>query len=298
MRRLVTMVMATALLASACGEAFEPPPPGGGAATRSPMATESATPSPAPTPEPSPVEIAVGNLPTDGEDFLPVKVLGWIQTGGSVLCGGGTCKIDFIDPKDPRESVTIEVATDADGAPGTMHALGSGYSESDLVLVPDLGAVMYAGDYAWVTGSWDPSRHTLYPDLIERAGPPALKVVTSTIAQLRTRKPGTLVKVSGRLDTPFLLSCWTGTCNLYLQDLKDSSRTVKIEVLLGPATGARPNTLRPLGDEFTNSQLRVFDAKKRVCRYGERVAVIGWVYRDEDGKPYIDPVRTITRIGP
>jgi hypothetical protein len=157
---------------------------------------------------------------------------------------------------------------------------------------------MYAGDYAWVTGSWDPSRHHLYPDLIERASAPALKAVTSTIAQLRMRKPGTLVKVIGRLDTPFLLGCWTGTCNLYLQDLRDSSRTVKIEVLLGPATGARPNTMRPLGDNFSNSQLRVFDAQKKVCRYGERVAVVGWVYRDDEGTPYIDPVRTITRIGP
>jgi hypothetical protein len=289
--------MAAALLASACAEAFEPPPDGG-PATVAPPAAAPETPSPAPTPEPSPVEIAVSKLPTDGDDFLPVKVLGWIQTGGSVFCGSETCKINFIDPANPRESVTIEVATDADGAPGTMQALGSGYSESELVLVPDSGAVMYAGDYAWVTGSWDPSRRTLYPDRIERAVAPKLKTTTSTIAQLRTRKPGTLVKVTGRLDTPFLLSCWSGTCNLYLQDLKDSSRTVKIEVLLGPETGARPNTMRPLGDDFTNSQLRVFDAKKKVCRYGERVAVVGWVYRDEDGKAYIDPVRTITRIGP
>lgn len=298
MRRLVILAMATGLLATACGEAFEPPPAHGDGATLAPMATESETPSPVPTPESPPVEIAVSALPTEGEDFLQVKVLGWIKTGGSVLCGGGTCKIGFFDPKDPRERVTIEVATDADGAPGTMHALDSGYSESDLVLVPDRGAVMYAGDYAWVTGSWDPSRHTLHAGLIERAAAPALKVTTSTIAQLRTRKPGTLVKVTGRLDTPFLLGCWSGTCNLYLQDLKDSSRTLKIEVLLGPETGARPNTMRPLGDDFTNSQLRVFDAKKKVCRYGERVAVVGWVFRDEDGTPYIDPVRTISRIGP
>jgi len=296
-RRLVVLVVAVALACAACAEAFEPPPDGG-AATFAPPATDPQTPSPAPTPEPSPVETAVSELPTDGDDFLPVKVLGWIQTGGSVLCGGGTCMIDFVDPKNPRESVTIEVATDADGAPGTMQALDSGYSESDLALVPDSGTVLHAGDYAWVTGSWDPSRHTLHPDRIERAVAPKLKTTTSTIAQLRTRKPGTLVKVTGRLDTPFLLSCWTGTCNLYLQDLTDPSRTVKIEVLLGPETGARPNTMRPLGDDFTNSQLRVFDTKKKVCRYGERVAVVGWVYRDEDGKPYIDPVRTITRIGP
>jgi len=298
MKRLMALAMAAALLASACSEAFEPPPADGGAATPSPAATDSETPSPAPTPEPSPVVVAVGKLPTEGESFLPVKVLGWIKTGGSVFCGSGTCGVDFVDPMDPASSVILEVATDAGGAVGTMKTLGSGYSEADLALVPDRGAVLYAGDYAWVTGSWDPSRQHLYPDLIERASPPALKVVTSTLAQLRTRKPGTLVKVTGRLDTPFLLSCWTGTCNLYLQDVKDSSRTVKVEVLLGPKTGARPNTMRPLGDDFTNGQLRVFDAKKKVCRYGERVTVIGWVYRDEDGKPYIDPVRTITRIGP
>ena len=297
MRRLLVLVVAVVLACVACAEAFEPPPDGGGA-TAVPAATERETPSPAPTPVPSPVEVAVSKLPTEGEEFLPVRVLGWIETGGSVLCGGGTCRIDLVDPTDPRSSVIVEVATDADGARGTMHPLESGYSEADLVLVPDRGAVMYAGDYAWVTGSWDPSRETLYPDLIERASAPALKVATSTSAQLRTRKPGTLVKLTGRLDTPFLLSCWTGTCNLYLQDLKDSSRTVKIEVLLGPETGARPNTMRPLGDDFTNSQLRVFDAKKQVCRYGERVSVVGWVYREDDGTPYIDPVRAITRIGP
>lgn len=297
MRRITALALAAALLASACGEAFEPPP-GGGGATLAPLATIRETPTPAPTPEPTPVVMAVGKLPTEGEEFLPVKVLGWIETGGSVLCGGGTCRIDLVDPTDPRSSVTLEVGTDAGGARGTMRPLESGYSEADLVLVPDSGAVMYAGDYAWVAGSWDPSRETLYPDVIERASAPALKVVTSTFAQLRTRKPGTLVRVSGRLDTPFLLGCWTGTCNLYLQDTRDSSRVVRIEVLMGPETGARPNTMRPLGDDFTNSQLRVFDLEKRVCRYGERVSVVGWVFRDDDGKPYIDPVRTITRIGP
>ncbi len=297
MKRLVALAVAVVLTGAACSEAFEPPPDGSGA-TVEPTATDRETPSPAPTPEPSPVEMAVRDLPTEGEDLLPVRALGWIKTGGSVLCGADTCTIDFVDPADPHGRASLKVATDGGGAPGTMKPLGSGYSEADLVLVPDVGAVMYAGDYAWITGGWHPGRQTLYPSVIERASAPALKITASTLAQLGTRAPGTLVKVSGRLDTPFMLNCFGGTCNLYLQDTKDSSRTVRIEVAIGPETGARPNTMRPLGDNFTNGQLRVFDAKKAVCRYGERVWVVGWVYQNDDGTSYIDPVRSITRIGP
>jgi hypothetical protein len=126
MRRLAILAVATALLASACSEAFEPPPPPAGEATPGPLATEGETPSPAPTPVPSPVEIAVAKLPTEGEQLMPVKVLGWIMTGGSVLCGGGTCGIGFVDPTDPLSTVTLEVATDTDGAAGTMQSLESG----------------------------------------------------------------------------------------------------------------------------------------------------------------------------
>ncbi len=49
------------------------PPPDGSGATVEPTATDRETPSPAPTPEPSPVEMAVRDLPTEGEDLLPVR---------------------------------------------------------------------------------------------------------------------------------------------------------------------------------------------------------------------------------
>jgi hypothetical protein len=114
---------------------------------------------------------------------------------------------------------------------------------------------------------------------------------------LRSRRPGTLVRVSGRLATPWFLSCWGGTCNLYLEDGRSGGGSVRIEVRLGPRTGARPNTMRPLTDNFRDSQLRVFDLRTRVCRADDRVVIVGWVYRNDDGSPYIDPVQTITRLG-
>jgi hypothetical protein len=298
-RRVMLVVVAAALVASACSEAFEGPPDGspGAGATIHPTQVAGETPAASPTPASSPVTVALGELPSEGDRLVPVRVLGWIETGGSVLCGGGTCLIDLVDPRDPRTDVNLELATDASGVPNTMPPLGSGYREADLRVTTDDGATLYAGDFAWVTGMWNPGRSTLTADVVMRGSAPKQTAVTSSIAQLRSRKPGTLVKVTGRLDTPFLLSCAGGTCNLYLEDVKNASRSVRIEVRLGPSKGSRPNTMRPLGDNFRASQLRVFDLKTRVCRAGERVNIVGWVYRNDDGTPYIDPVMTITRVG-
>ncbi len=296
----MTVLLVVAVAAAACAEAFEPPQdgtPGGPDATELSFLTPSPPPEPTETPLPSPVTIALRDLPTQGDDLLPVRVLGWLETGGSVLCGTGTCLIDLVDPLDPRKRVSLEVATDAAGTPNTMRTLGSGYSEADLAVAPADGAVLWAGDHAWVTGSWSPARKTLYADVIKRGAAPRQKVVPTTIAQLRSRKPGTLVRVTGKLDTPFLLWCGSGTCNLYLAEARSGGRSVRIEVRLGPRKGARPNTMRPLGDNFKDSQLRVFDRQKRVCRYADRITVVGWVYRDSDGAPSVDPVQSITCPG-
>jgi hypothetical protein len=298
-RRVALLIVAAALAVSACSEAFEGPPDGspGAGGTVGPTQAADETQTPSPTPQPSPATMAVGQLPAEGDDPVQVRVLGWIETGGSVLCGGGTCLVDLVDPQDPRTDVTLEVATDAAGTPNTMPSLDSGYKESDLRVTTNDGATLYSGDYAWVTGWWDPDGTTLTADVVERGSAPKQKVVTSSIAQLRSRRAGTLVKVTGRLATPWFLSCMGGTCNLYLEDTKNASRTVRIEVRLGPTTGSRPNTMRPLHDNFRDSQLRVFDLKRRACRAGERVTVVGWVFKNDDGSPYLDPVMTITRVG-
>jgi hypothetical protein len=302
MRRLLVATLVAVLAVAGCAEAFEPPDssaPGGAEETTAPQpgSTAGTEGGPTTTPEPTPAVTAVADLPEEGEDFVPVKVLGWIETGGSVLCGSDTCDIRLVDPFDPNDDVRLEVATDAGGAPGTMRPLGSSYVESELEVTGDDGTSLYSGAYAWVTGAWDPAAKTLYPDRIEAGSPPAQTAVATTLARLRSRKAGTLVKVAGRLDTPFLLSCWGGSCNLYLQDPKKPSRSVRIEVRLGPKSGSRPNTMRPLGDNFRNGQLRVVDHASKVCRYGDRVSITGWVFKSDDGSPFVDPVRSITCLG-
>ncbi len=297
MRRITALALATALLASACGEAFEPPP-GGNGATLAPLATDRETPTPAPTPEPSAVDVAVGDLPPEGDVALHVRVLGWLRTGGSVFCRGETCGLELVDPRDPTEDAYLKIVRDG-SSPNTMAPIGSPFEEADLEVIADDGSVLRSGDHVLVTGWWNPDGDTLTPETIVRGTAPKLTPVASTIAQLRTRKPGTLVRVSGRLEAPFLLSCGgqNGTCNLYLRDVKVADRTVRIEVRVSRKGETRPGTMRPLADEFRDSDLRVFDVKKRVCRAGERITVVGWVYPTEDGTPYIEPVQSITRIG-
>jgi hypothetical protein len=296
-RRFIALALATALLAGACSEAFEPPQDGGGA-TPGPVATDRETPSPPPSPVPSPVEMAMADLPSEGDAPLHVKVLGWLRTGGSVFCRGETCGLELVDPRDPTEDVYLDVVRDG-SSPNTMAPIGSSFEEADLEVIAADGSVLRSGDHVLVTGWWDPDGNTLTPEAIARKAAPKLAPVASTFNQLRTRKLGTLVKVSGRLETPFLLSCGgrNGTCNLYLSDVKDSGKTVRIEVRLSREGESRPVTMRPLGDSFRDTDLRVFDVKKRSCRAGERVTVVGWVYRTDDGTPYIEPVQSITRIG-
>jgi hypothetical protein len=296
MRRIAALALATALLASACGEAFEPPPDDG--ATVAPFATDRETPTPPPTPVPPPAKTAVGDLPTEGTEALHVQVLGWLRTGGSVFCRGGSCYLELVDPLDPGKSVSLAVEQDGSG-PNTMAQIGSGFVEADLEVIADDESVLRSGDHVVVTGWWNPDGHTLTPETMVRGTAPKLTSVASTFNQLRTREVGTLVRVSGRLETPFLLSCGgtNGTCNLYLSDVTDSAKTVRIEVRLARAGESRPGTMRPLGDDFRESDLRVYDSKKAVCRAGERVTVVGWLYRAEDGTPSIEPVQAITRIG-
>ncbi len=296
MRRIAVLALATALLASACGDAFEPPP-GSGGATPVPSATDRETPSPTPTPVPPPVKTAVADLPAEGAEALHVQVLGWVRTGGSVFCRGEACFLELVDPLDPGRYVSLAVGKGT--GPNTMAGIGSGFVEADLEVIADDGSILRSGDHVVVTGWWNPDGHTLSPETMVRAAAPKLTSVASTFTQLRTRKAGTLVRVSGRLETPFLLSCGgtNGTCNLYLRDVKDSSKAVRIEVRQGREGETRPNTMRPLGDNFREADLRVFDVKKAVCRAGDRVTVVGWLHRADDGTPYIEPVQSLTRIG-
>lgn len=293
MRRILVLAV-TVFLAAACSEAFEPPPDAGGATSMpTPVTTE--TPEPTPTPVPPPTVMELGDLPEDGEEALHVRVLGWIEVGGSVLCGSGTCIVKLIDPRDPTHHASLEVATGAEGTPNTMVSLGSGYAEADLVVTADDGTELRSGDHAWVTGWWDPGHNTLTANTIAKGTAPKLTVTGTTIAKLETRKPGTLVRLSGRLDTPFLLSCYGGTCNLYLKDADDLG--IRIEVRLGAKGEVRPNTMWPLKDNFRDSDLRVIDAKKQTCRSGDRVVVVGWVRKTDDGTAYLDPVVSINRLG-
>jgi hypothetical protein len=297
MRRLVALAIAVLLVAGACAEAFEPPPPDGAAtgAPSDPTGTPAGAPTPAPTPDASPVVMAVAALPEEGDAVLAVRVLGWVEAGSSVLCGSGTCYVTLHDPQDPRVRVSLLVTTDAEGTPNTMVGLGSGFADADLRVTASDGTILRSGDHAWVTGTWKADGDTLVASAIEPAAPPRLKVVASTIARLASKKAGTYVRVAGRLDTPFLLSCFGGTCNLYVEDA--AGRTVRLEVRLGVKGETRPNTMWPLKDRFRPRDLRVIDAQGRTTRAGDRVVVEGWLLKTEDGTPYLDPTVRIVRRG-
>lgn len=297
MRRIVALAIAGLLVVGACSEAFEPPPPDG-AATGAPSdaaATPAGDPTPAPTDEAPPVVMDVADLPEEGDAVLAVRVLGWVEPGSSVLCGSGTCYVTLHDPEDPHSRVSLLVATDAEGAPNTMVGLGSGFEDADLRVTADDGTLLRSGDHAWITGTWKADGDTLVAGTIEPGAPPRLKVVESTIARLKSRKARTYVRVAGRLDTPFMLSCFGGTCNLYLEDA--AGRTVRIEVRLGAKGEVRPNTMWPLKDRFRPKDLRVIDAQERTTRAGDRVVVEGWLLKTEDGTPYLDPTVRIVRRG-
>jgi hypothetical protein len=296
MRRIVALAMAGLLVAGGCTEAFEPPPPDGSAtATPADAAGSPAGATTMPSPVASPVVMALADLPEEGAAVLAVRVLGWVETGSSVLCGSGTCYVTLHDPEDPRVRVSLQVATEVEGTPNTMVGLGSGFEDADLRITADDGTVLRSGDHAWITGTWKADGDTLVASTIEPGAQPRLKVVESTIARLASRKAGTYVRVAGRLDTPFLLTCFGGTCNLYLEDA--AGRTVRLEVRLGAKGEARANTMWPLKDSFRPRDLRVIDAQGRTTRAGDRVVVDGWLLKTEDGTPYLDPAVRIVRRG-
>lgn len=298
MQRTVAILAVAAVLVAGCAEAFEPP--GGAAGTPGSSTThrETPTPSPTSTPTPPPVVRALADLPREGDDPEHVRVLGWLRTGGSVFCRGDSCSLELVDPSDPTDHVTLRVERDG-SSPNTMASIGSSFSEADLAVIAADGSTLRSGDHAWLTGWWTPDGDTLTAEIVERATTPKFASAASTFAQLRTRKPGTLVRVSGRLEAPVILSCGgtNGTCNLYLGDLNGRSPSVRIEVRIGGVGASRPNTMRPMKDGFRDADLRVFDAKKTPCRAGDHVTVVGWLYRDDDGKAYLEPVQAITRVG-
>ena len=297
MRRIVALAIAGLLVAGACSEAFEPPPPDGAATGGPPdaAATRTGDPTPPATADAAPVVMDVADLPEEGDAVLAVRVLGWVEPGSSVLCGSGTCYVDLHDPLDPRRMVSLLVATDAEGTPNTMVGLGSGFEDADLRVTADDGTLLRSGDHAWITGTWKADGDTLVASTIEPGAPPPLKAVESTIARLRSRKAGTYVRVAGRLDTPFMLSCFGGSCNLYIEDA--AGRTVRLEVRLGRKGEVRANTMWPLKDGFRPKDLRVIDARGRTTRAGDRVVVEGWLQKTEDGTPYLDPTMKIVRRG-
>lgn len=294
MRRVLALLAAATIATAGCADAFEPPDASG--ATEAP--TSQSTPSPTPASTAPPLEVGLGDLPTEGADELHVIVLGWLRTGGSVFCRGDACYLELVNPRDPSDEVSLAVSTDGDG-PNTMTSLGSGFEESDLEVTAADGSVLRSGDHVLVTGWWSPDSKTLTPEAIARGTAPRLTPVATSFAQLKSRKQGTLVKVSGRLETPFLLSCGgrDGTCNLYLRDTKNDARSLRIEVRLARKGETRPNTMRPLPKRFTDANLRVFDAKKKTARAGDRISVVGWLYRTDDGTPYLEPVQSISRLG-
>lgn len=297
MRRIVALAVAGLLVAGACSEAFEPPPIDGVPTVGPPGAevTPAGEPTPTPTPEATPAEMNVGALPEEGDVELPVRVLGWIEPGSSILCGSGTCYVDLHDAYDPRRQVSLQVATDAEGTPNTMVSLGSGYADADLRVTADDGSLLRSGDHAWITGTWRADGDTLDATTIEPGAQPDLKVVASTIARLRSKKAGTYVRVAGRLATPFMLTCFGGTCNLRLEDA--AGRTVRVEVRLGARGEVRANTMWPLKDSFREKDLRVIDARERTTRSGDRVVVEGWLMKADDGTPYLDPIAKVVRRG-
>ena len=296
MRRILALAIAGLLAVGACAEAFEPPADGPAAGAPSDgVAAPTESPAPTPTPEASPVAMDVADLPEEGDAELAVRVLGWVEPGSSVLCGSGTCYVDLHDPYDPRRQVSLEVATDAEGTPNTMVGLGSGYDDADLRVTAADGTLLRSGDHAWITGTWKADGDTLVASTIEPGAQPRLDVVESTVARLKSRKAGTYVRVAGRLAAPFLLSCFGGTCNLQLEDA--AGRSVRAEVRLGAKGEVRANTMWPLKGSFRARDLRVIDARGKTTRAGDRVVVEGWLMKDEDGTPYLDPVARIVRRG-
>lgn len=307
---LLVLACIVALVAAAC-EAFEPPPSGGepsggGGGTLAPgleSATPAETSTPAPTATPVPLTVTFADLEGTAAGTR-VRLVGRIRLGSFTSCRL-TCQLYLADPAKPGDEIVVEVAVGEQDPPepNTMASLPSSYATEDLLVTADDGSTIRSGDIVALTGELDfSSVGNPYLPSVQRVEPATAtlpKPVAVTFTTITKQKQGAFVRLTGKLAVPFLVSCYGGTCGLYLADPKSSSRTVMIEVTLGTKGDRMPNTMWPLPDNFKNSDLRVIAADGTVLRAGAVVKVTGWIDRYGDGnkKVSIDPIDEIVKSG-
>ena len=313
---LLVLGCVVALAVAAC-EAFEPPPSGGepggggghggsGSGTPAPGLESTApveTSTPVPTVTPAPLAVTFADLKGTAAGTR-VRLVGRIRLGSFTSCGL-TCQLYLADPAKPADEIVVEVAVGEKDPPepNTMASLPSSYATTDLLVTTDDGSTVRSGDIVALTGELDfSSVGNPYLPSVERVEPATAtlpKPVAVTFTTITKQKEGTFVRITGKLAVPFLVSCYGGTCGLYLEDPKASSRTVMIEVVLGTKDVRTPNTMWPLPDNFKDSNLRVIAADGTILRAGALVKVTGWIDRYGDGnkKFSIDPVHEIVKSG-
>jgi len=265
----------------------------GTAATGTPEPGATATAAPGPTATTAPRDVTIADLGNAAEGET-VRVVGLIRVPGSTRTAGGYCSIDLQDSTKPsrRVTVSIRVGTETSPPPNTMAPLGGFfYNAADLLLTAEDGTAVHDGDGVALTGTVAKTGDVASlaeVTRIEVAKAPLPKAVAVTFTTIKKQKAGTFVRITGRLDVPFLTSCST-TCGIYLED-RATGASVRIEVVRGVKGKRVPNTMWPLPSNYRLSDLRVVANDGRVLKGGARVRVTGWIVVGSDKKRRIDPV--------
>ena len=297
--RLVVLCVAGALLAASCA-AFEESPAGSEGPNASGGASEGASPPGSSGPggaggaaqlNARPVTIAEFDTIADGE---VVRVVGLIRAPSMTTTYQGFCSLQLEDSTKPSRSITVEVAVSKTSPPSTncMAELPESYRATDLLLTASDGTAIHDGDGVALTGTVSKGSYgTNRLEFVTRIDPAAAPLPAPIAVNFKTikkQKADTLVRLTGRLDVGIFTMC-SRTCPIYLED-PATGGTISIDVALGTKNQRIPNTMWPLGSNYSRSSLRVITNDGRLLKGGARVRVTGWIDISGNGKRGIDPV--------
>lgn len=293
-RRLIVLVIGTALLLSAC-EAFDE---GSGASPGSSPGSSAGAGE-------GPDTVALGDF-SSASDGSAARIVGQVEPWSDRTVDGHQA-VRVTDSREPGAFVIawIPVSASDPPAPNTMAALPGGFTAADLVLTAadgtvirgDAGAVVAltgtvasaAGDgyldyVTRIESAGEPSTGSPGPD--ETAVPPA---PTMTIGELAKAADGATVRVVGLIRTPTMVSASRYT-RLHLQDATNPDRYISVYILVSPSSPPAPNTMERLPSSYTAADLLLTADDGTAIHDGDAVALSGTVGRNSGGDVSLESV--------
>ena len=302
-RQLVVLVLAAALVASAC-EAFEATP----RSSAGPGATSAAS---APTASGSVTTVAIADFGRSADGSI-VRVVGLVRSrSGTFIELDGHDPITLEDPTDPSLQITawIPVSEADPPAPNTMARLGSLYTGSDLLLMTENGTTIREGDAVAVTGTVhnpadgnphldrviriEVAEETGEPGTPEPGETPTPAPQTVTIADFDKAADGAIVRVVGLIQAPGSTSTIDGHGSLHLQDPANPEGEITVWVPIGSGTPPPANTMGDLPSGYKATDLVLSAEDGTAIHHGDAVALTGTVVQRAGASSYLDYVTRI-----